>query len=187
MKQVLHIRVLLDFEKDVFRDIEISSESKFSQLHDIIQEAFGFDNSQMASFYVSNEDWIKGREITLMDVGDKDENGDAILLMHNVTVGDYLTEKAEKMIYVFDFLLMWCFYLDVINILDIDDNVILPRITQSYGEAPGQYTKKGDLMFEPEDELYDPSEEFGGEDDEEDIFGEFGSEHDGFETNDYDY
>ncbi|MDP4935197.1 MAG: plasmid pRiA4b ORF-3 family protein [Salibacteraceae bacterium] len=186
MKTVLQIRALLDYEKNVFRDIEIGADDHFGQLHDIIQEAFGFDNSQMASFYVSNEEWIKGREITLMDVGEKDENGDAILLMHHISVGDYLTEQSEKMIYVFDFLLMWCFYLDVISVSELEDTVILPRITQSFGDAPAQYSKSSDLMFEPEDEIYDPNEEYGSEDNEDDdIFGETGGTEDSYDENDY--
>jgi len=80
---------------------------------------------------------------------------------------------------------MWCFYLDVISVSELEETVILPRITQSFGDAPAQYSKSGDLMFEPEDEIYDPNEEYGSEDDEDDIFGEMGGTEDGYDENDY--
>ena len=78
MQQVVQLRVLVDYEKDVFRDIEIRSDDTFMTLHEMIQQSFGFDNSQMASFYVSNADWEKGQEITLMEVMQPDEDGEPI-------------------------------------------------------------------------------------------------------------
>lgn len=169
MKTVFQIRVVLDYEKDVFRDLEIDAESTFAQLHDLIQEAFGFDNQQMASFYKSNEDWEQGLEITLMDVGGKDEKGDPTLLMSDVNIGSQL-EKAAKMIYVFDFMLMWCFYLDVIEVSEVEDTVILPRIACSFGDAPEQYSKSDKFMFDHPQ----PEEGDDNEPEEEDIFGEMG-------------
>lgn len=145
----VHFRVLMDYEDDVFRDIEIHLNDSFLKLHEIIQEAFGFDNSQMASFYVSNEDWEKGQEITLMDVGEPAEQaGEPIWLMHETTLDKIIFEKGQKLLYVFDFMLLWCFYIDVINITAYDQNIILPRITQRYGTPPRQYDKSPDITFD---------------------------------------
>jgi hypothetical protein len=170
MKTVFQIRVVLDYEKDVFRDLEIEATNTFAQLHDLIQEAFAFDNQQMASFYKSNEDWEQGLEITLMDVGGKDEKGDPTLLMSDVTIGSQLENKADKMIYVFDFMLMWCFYLDLIEITEVEDAMILPQIVQSFGDAPGQYSKSDKFLFDHPEPDMDEEEE----PEEEDIFGEMG-------------
>lgn len=148
MQQVIHFRVLVDYEKDVFRDIEITKDSSFLDLHNIIQEAFGFDNSQMASFYVSNEDWERGQEITLMEVKEPEEDGEPIWLMNETEISKIILAKDQKLIYVFDFLLMWCFYVDVIAIKEVEDIVILPRITQKFGEAPNQYSKSDDIVFD---------------------------------------
>lgn len=148
MQQVIHFRVLVDYEKDVFRDIEITKDSSFLDLHNIIQEAFGFDNSQMASFYVSNEDWERGQEITLMEVKEPEEDGEPIWLMNETEISKIILAKDQKLIYVFDFLLMWCFYVDIIAIKEVEDIVILPRITQEFGEAPDQYSKSDDIVFD---------------------------------------
>ncbi len=148
MQQVIHFRVLVDYEKDVFRDIEITKDSSFFDLHNIIQEAFGFDNSQMASFYVSNEDWERGQEITLIEVKEPEEDGEPIWLMNETEISKIILAKDQKLIYVFDFLLMWCFYVDVIAIKEVEDIVILPRITQEFGESPDQYSKSDDIVFD---------------------------------------
>ena len=148
MQHVIHFRVLVDYERDVFRDIEITKDSSFLDLHNIIQEAFGFDNSQMASFYVSNEDWERGQEITLIEVKEPEEDGEPIWLMNETEISKIILAKDQKLIYVFDFLLMWCFYVDVIAIKEVEDIVILPRITQEFGESPDQYSKSDDIVFD---------------------------------------
>ncbi len=161
MTKIVKLRVLLDFEEDVFRDIEVATSNSFQDLHNMVQEAFGFDNSQMASFYMSNEDWEKGQEITLMDMGQAEE---PIPLMSSVSVGDMIEHQGQKLLYVFDFFLMWCFYIDVISVTENTDNIILPRIVQSFGDAPEQYSKSADLTFDfestaPSDDKEEPSME----------------------------
>ena len=156
---------MIDHDEVVFRDLEIGRSFTFAQLHEFIQDAFGFDNSQMASFYVSNEDWEKGQEITLMDMGEKTESGEPILMMHDTLLKDVIFEAGQKLLYVFDFFLMWCFFLDVVEVKKLDETVIVPRIVQSFGEAPDQYDKSPDLSFETQEALtYD--------DDDDDEIGE---------------
>ncbi|MEZ4721884.1 MAG: hypothetical protein R2813_08430 [Flavobacteriales bacterium] len=173
MRKTIYFRVVLDHDKDVFRDIEISTDDTFLSLHDMIQEAFGFDNSQMASFYVSNEDWEKGQEITLMSVQDPEESGQPIWLMDEIKLNNIIFELGQKLIYVFDFMLMWCFYIDVIKVTDVEENVILPRITQSYGDAPDQYSKSGEISFDS-NEIEPEIEDDTSEDELEELFRQMG-------------
>ena len=65
MSQTIRLRVLIDTEGDtnVFRDIDMLSNATFEDLHLAIQNAFNFDNSQMASFYESDDTWERGDEI----------------------------------------------------------------------------------------------------------------------------
>ena len=180
MQQVVHLRVLVDYEKDAFRDIEIRSDDSFLILHEMIQQAFGFDNSQMSSFYVSNAEWEKGQEITLMEVMQPEENGEPIWLMQDIELSKIIFEKDQKLIYVFDFMLMWCFYIDAISIHEVEDTVILPRITQEFGEAPEQYSKDSDIVFDGM-ELQDDYDE--DEEDEEDELDDIFKSMEGFDEN----
>ena len=63
-------RVLLDseVENEVFRDILIDEQDDFESLFQAITSAFNFQGEEMASFYMSNDNWDKGHEISLVDI-----------------------------------------------------------------------------------------------------------------------
>ncbi|PJB14623.1 MAG: hypothetical protein CO118_07650, partial [Flavobacteriales bacterium CG_4_9_14_3_um_filter_32_8] len=73
-------------DKVIFRDIEIKSTQTFEDFHQIILKAFNFDNSQMASFYVSDEDWNKAQEIALFDMQLTEEEGLKVLIMSETEI-----------------------------------------------------------------------------------------------------
>ena len=62
---IYRFRVILDADEDVFRDIEIEDSTHMEELHNIICQSFGLAGDQMASFYVSDEEWSQG-EISLL-------------------------------------------------------------------------------------------------------------------------
>ena len=68
----LKFRILLDSHKneEVFHDILVSDDENFESLFKSIIGAFEFRGDQMASFYVSNENWDKGEEISLLDLSE---------------------------------------------------------------------------------------------------------------------
>jgi len=138
MGTVIKLRVLLDHDEvDVFRDILISGEATFEDLHNCIQDCFGFDNQHMASFFLSNEHWDKGQEITLMDMGDS-----AVPAMRYTYLNSLVEQAGQKLVYVFDFFLMWCFFVEIISIGPEDENVLYPKIVMRLGANPDQYDKE---------------------------------------------
>lgn len=140
---VFRFRVVIDHEDDVFRDIEIRADQTFEVLHGAIQQSFEFDASQMASFYQSNPQWEKGQEVALFELDDEGSES-LILTMHQTTL-DQLAEKVgDRLLYVFDFLLMWCFYVELVNVVPVTTGVDYPRLVQHYGTAPDQYSKAKD-------------------------------------------
>ena len=100
---IYRIRVILDVDDDVLRDIEISSTSTLEDLHNAIIQSFGFLGNEMASFYESDENWTQGDELPLesleIGINKKDE------ILNTV-----LTFSKPKLIYVYDFLNLWTFY-----------------------------------------------------------------------------
>ena len=64
---IYRFRVILDHKnkEDIFRDVEIRKTDTFEDLHNVITQSFGFDGSEMASFYLSNDSWEQGQEIAL--------------------------------------------------------------------------------------------------------------------------
>lgn len=53
---IYRFRVILDndTDEDVFRDLEIRETDTLEDLHNVITQSFGFDGTEMASFYISN-------------------------------------------------------------------------------------------------------------------------------------
>jgi hypothetical protein len=166
------IRIVIDTEEDIFRDIEIRGDQTFEDLHDSIIHAFEFEGDQMASFYMSNEEWEKGKEIGLMDLSSFD--GDEVTpCMGQLKISEEIETKNQKVLYVYDFLKMWVFYCEVIAINQVKDEMAYPAITREFGGAPDENSKDAPDLMEGED----LSKESGGydEDDEfsDDPFDEF--------------
>jgi len=147
---VYRFRIIPEDHEDVYRDIEIKSNQTFEDFHQAIQQAVNFDNSQMASFYMSNDNWRKGREVTLMDMSDDDDQ-EPKLVMHKSIMSDFIDDPHQKMIYVFDFMALWTFYIELIKIIPTPDaKVKYPVCVKSVGAAPKQY--KSNVLPPPEEE-----------------------------------
>ena len=111
----IRLRVIVDIEEDVFRDIIIGRTSSLEELHRGILAAFEFGEGEMASFFQSDEDWSRGREIPLMDMG-MDDAGNPYPSMRTTAVEDVVQAANDRMVYVYDFLRMWCFYVEIVGL-----------------------------------------------------------------------
>jgi hypothetical protein len=159
----LKFRVLLDSESnsEIFRDILIRDTDNFESLYKAIVASFRFEGNQMASFYVSNDNWDKGEEISLMDMTyDDDLTENPTAIMKDVTLKDFLVEPDQKFILVYDFLRMWIF---LVELIAYDKNEpATPEVTMAVGMAPPEDSREaadhedlfaGEMEDEDEDEL----------------------------------
>ena len=137
MDQVVKIRVILDVEEDIFRDIEIELDAPLMHLHLSTLDAFNWDNAnEMASFYQSNEAWDKGSEYPLMAMGPEFPS------MENATVRDILPTPTARGLYVYDYLRMWCFYLEPLAMGAAEDGVGYPRLMMEFGTTPDPMSRE---------------------------------------------
>jgi hypothetical protein len=136
---VFKFRVLVDATEDVFRDIEISSEQTLQDLYDCIVTAFDFSGGVMAAFYVSNDEWERGKEFTLLDMS---ENGDAKNTMAKGVLNDLVEEENQKFILVYDFMRMWCFYVELIEEKQIQKNTTYPKVVLKFGDSLDENSKE---------------------------------------------
>ncbi|MDD3721358.1 MAG: hypothetical protein PHW92_02560 [Lutibacter sp.] len=147
------IRILLDVEKDVIRDILVNETINLEDLHFIIAKSFGFQGLEMASFYRTNEDWEQGEEIPLFDMSD---DGTA-LCMQNCLLKDVLKKEGDNLIYVYDFLSMWTFFVELSKIMTTKEKD-LPKIILSIGNKPDKAPEKefiAEDLFDDFDQLDD--------------------------------
>ena len=160
---ICKIRVVLDVRQDVIRTIAIDSSSTLEELHNTISHVFGFNGQQMASFYRTDDEWNQGEEIPLMNM---DESADA-LSMSTTTIEQNIEDVGEKLIYVYDFLEMWTFFVELIEVSKTSEDK-LPKLILTIGDVPEKAPEKEFKAAKNKDSS-DPY----GLDDEFDDFNEF--------------
>lgn len=137
----LKFRILLDSQKneEVFHDLLVSSDENFEVFFKSIIESFGFRGDQMASFYVSNENWDKGEEISLLDLSEGEEASE-LQIMKDTRINEHLLDTDQKFILVYDFLKMWIFLVELIGVQEeTPDN---PQLVLSVGTNPEEDSKE---------------------------------------------
>lgn len=95
--------------EEIYRDITIAEDQTFEDLHYAILDAYEITPGEMASFYLSDDEWNKGVEITLFDMKVK-EHEVVNLVMAEVPISKVTTEGVDNLIYVYDFLTYQTFH-----------------------------------------------------------------------------
>jgi hypothetical protein len=153
---ILKFRAYFEEDDSIYRDVAIKHTQSFLDLYYVILKAYEFDNKHQATFYRSNDNWQKGREITLQKY-DKAYKV-APLLMSETTIGSEIKDPNQKFILVYDFTRNWSFLVELINVSrDESMKMDYPALVKSEGIAPSQYGTKGlvgDKLAEVE-EKYD--------------------------------
>jgi hypothetical protein len=169
----LKFRILLDTKKneEIFHDILIADGEDFETFFQTIIKSFEFKGDQMASFYVSNETWDKGEEISLLDLSEGEES--QVQIMKDTKVKDHLLDRDQKFILVYDFLKMWIFLIELIGVQEETPDA--PQLVLSVGTNPKEDSKELSDDFQMISESMD--------DMEEDDFG-FNDFEDGFSDDD---
>ena len=154
---VLRFRVYWEDDESIYRDVVIKHTQNFADLHYCILKSYEFDSKHKATFYRSNDNWLRGREISLEKYDDKSYKVDP-LIMSEVTMGSEIKDPNQKFIYVYDFNKLWTFMVELINV-DKEENKKLsyPSCIRTEGIAPSQYGTKGlvDSRLAEVEEKYD--------------------------------
>ena len=162
---IYRFRIILDTDtdEDVFRDIEIRESDTLEDLHNVITQSFGFDGIEMASFYISDDQWTQGEEISMFDVSDT--NDEPVKLMAETNISAVVHEMQTKLIYVYDFFNMWTFLVELAEIVEEADGTDYPNLMFVHGQIPLEAPEKT-FEADHEDEDYD---EFDDYDDDFDV------------------
>lgn len=169
---IYKFRVILDTEDDVFRDIAIQEDDSLEDFHNAIVNAFGFDGTELASFYTCDDKWNQDEEISLFDTGDV---AGEQKIMSDYQLSELLDQDSTKIIYVYDFLNMWTFLVELAAIEEPEAGQMYPDLLFSHGQMPAI---AGDKEFESDamrDDIYGEFEDDLDEDDL-DMFDDGGGE-----------
>ena len=135
---IYKLRIILDTEQDVIREIAIHQDNSLEDLHNAITNAFGFDGTEMASFYTTDDNWNQGEEIPLFDMS---ESGDALTMQH-ILLSEIIDQERSKLIYVYDFFSMWSFFVELVDLLEGINENELPALLLSLGNVPDEAPAK---------------------------------------------
>ncbi len=164
--------LLLSDENDFFqREITIDAEASFLQLNDFILDSLNYSRKELTTFYVSDEEWQKGQEVTLMDMSFGKSEEDSFL-MESTRLEELIENRGDRLIFIFDLISERGLYIELVELLA--GSQAEPKLTHSEGKAPQQTSS-----FEFAETRSVGGAGLGFEDD--DIFDE-----DGFDSDDLD-
>ena len=139
---ILKFRVYFEEDDSIYRDVAVKHTQSFLQLHQVILKGYEFDNKHQATFYRSNDNWQRGREITL-EKYEKAYKAEP-LLMADTVIGSEIFDPNQKFIYVYDFVKNWGFLVELINVSKEESGKLeYPAVIKSEGIPPSQYGTKG--------------------------------------------
>ncbi|MCK4990885.1 MAG: hypothetical protein KAS29_10385, partial [Bacteroidales bacterium] len=83
-------RIISDENPDFYRDLVAGGSDTFLDFHSTLQKELGYDPTQLASFFICNQQWEKEQEITLIDM--MQEPGVTSYIMDQVTLEEHISE-----------------------------------------------------------------------------------------------
>jgi hypothetical protein len=139
---ILRFRIYWEDDDLTYRDIEIQSNQTFLDFHNGIITAYEFDGKHPASFFESNDKWVRGREISSEVLVNKKDA--PALSMSRTPVSALVTTPDQKFIYVFDPVKKWTFLVELTSVSkDETFRRVYPFVLRKEGVAPTQYGIKG--------------------------------------------
>lgn len=108
---IYKFRLVSDEVDNFKREIEIDADASFLILRNAICDAVNYERPPMCSFFICDDGWEKGQEITLEDM-DSDTSED-VYLMADTALSDFIEDEGQRLIFVFDYLTDRSFFLEL--------------------------------------------------------------------------
>lgn len=155
---VFRFLMLSDEVEDFKREIQIDADATFFDLHKAILASTGFQDGEMTSFFLCDDNWEKEQEITLTEMDTSSEE-DSYIMSESV-LNDFLEDEKQRLMYVFDYMTERAFFIELREIItgqDMDEAVC----SKSQGNPPTQFIDFND--FELKSTSIDTGENFYGD------------------------
>jgi len=132
---VYRFLILSDEVANFKREIQISSEATFLDLHHAILDATQYARNEICSFFICDDDWGKRTEITLVDMGASPDAD--IYLMETTALEELLTDEQQRLLYVFDYMTERTFFMELSEVIT-GKTLDKPLCSLSIGQPPVQ-------------------------------------------------
>lgn len=138
----LKFRIILNVKNDALRDIIVDSSTSLIEFSKIISSEFGFDSSEISTFHHTDENWEQLEEIKIFKIDDQDN------IMDNVSISNFFIAKDDKLIFIYDFLNYWTFFVELYEVGEFNINdkkyLTINSIGKVPKEAPSDIFSKSD-------------------------------------------
>ena len=169
---VYKFTILSDEVDNFVRVITVDSEAKFIDLHNAILDSVSYEKNLMTSFFICDDNWEKGQEVTLVEMESSSEYDN--LIMENTTLEELLVDENQKLLYVFDMMSERVFFIELTEIIP-RKSLDKPVCISSEGDAPVQIMAEESVAVVPKaslDENFYGDEDFELDELDEEGFGE---------------
>ena len=164
---LLKFNISWDEDNATFRDVEVLTSQSFYELHQCIKTNFQFAEKMEASFFMTDDLVIKGKEIS--STVEKNLRDAPALSMRKTPIGALMNDPHQRFMYECVHPKNWMLNLEVISLTEFNgDESKYPRCTKSEGVSPSQFGilgKEKDAVAETL-ELYDLAGDADGYGDE---------------------
>ncbi len=170
---VLKFKVFWSEDSDVFRTIEVLSQQTFNDFHQCIKQSFTYPDNTEASFFMSNEHWTKGKEISSTVL--KNIRDAVALSMIKTPLGALINDPFQKLIYECQSKKSYEFHIQLIEMkLEESTSINYPFCIKSEGTSPNALDskmKEKDVVLEIEEkfDLNNVEDGFGDEGEDENL------------------
>lgn len=129
---VYRFLILSDEDEKFMREYEFLDSQTLLDFHNMIQDELGFDRSQLASFFLTTDNWEKEEEFTLFDMGG------VASTMEDAILEDVICTEHQKLVYIFDFFNERSLSIEFLGETEENKNAEYPSCVNSKGPAPKQ-------------------------------------------------
>lgn len=157
---IYRFTIISDEVDDFLREIQISPDATFLDFHKAILKSVGYEDNQLTSFFICDDDWSKEEEITLEEMDSNTEVDNYV--MADTKIDELVEDEKQKLIYVFDYMTERCFFIQLSEIITGKD-IDAPKCTKKQGVPPKQAIDFEEAEKKQKEKDLDLGEDFYGD------------------------
>ncbi len=142
---IFKLKITSPEKEDFLMEVEMNNEGTYLELHNTIQQALAYDNTQMASFFQLDAMGERGIEIALFEMSSEDDDNVNIVAMDVSMMREFMNKEHAQLVYVFDFFSDRYFNIELTAVERRRVAVNTPKICVAEGEAPEQIVMNLDM------------------------------------------
>lgn len=139
---VFRIKFICEEVDGFVREVKIDSDATFLDLNKIILKSCNYADDQLTSFYLCNDEWQRGEQITREDLGFSSSDED-VYVMENTRLSELIEDEEQHLEFVFDPFSDRSFFLDVKEVI-FSEHIAEAEIVRAKGDAPQQIEMSND-------------------------------------------